>query len=273
MKKIFLFLIPVLGFGQKDIDKIECTIKSLKTTCLESSKIISEVKYKVQHSDYGSAKIDKIYGRFEDLKTGLSDRNFEQNKIDLSCNEQLIYDKEKGIYYSQENNDRRKFYFIYQSDKLIYKGTEELKQTKPISIHLDKKYLLLYNKEHENDENYEVNYNYYDPNDRLVYSFHQRANEFDEFTYEYDRNLEYHTIYKNGSLWKEYSGHYEYEITESTVTEYIIPESYRFDKKNRPFLEESRFTIKDKNCTCKEGYVTKVEFWIDNKCENKNILE
>lgn len=272
MRKIFLLFIPILSFGQKDIDKIECKIKSLQTTCLEGSKIISEVKYKVQHSDYGSAKIDKIYGRFEDLKAGLYDRNFIQNKVDLTC-EQLKYDQINGIYYSQVNNDQRRFYFIYKSDNLMYKGTEELEKTRPISIYADKKYLLLYNKEREKDENYEVNYNYYDPNGRLVYSFHQRANEFDEFTYEYDRNLEYHTIYKNGSIWKEYSEHYDYEIKEITIREYIVPESYQLDKKNRPFLEESRFAIKDKSCNCKGGYVTKVEFWRDNKCENQNILE
>lgn len=273
MKKIFLLFIPILSFGQKDVEMIECNIKSLKTTCLESSKIISEVKYKVQHSDFGRAKIDKIYGRFEDLKTGLSDRNFNQNKIDLTC-EQLMYDKENGIYYSQENNDQRKFYFIYQSDKFMYKGTEDIKQIKPINLNAENKYLLLYNKEHESDENYEVSYNYYNPSGQLVYTFHQRANEFDELTYEYDRSLEYHTIYKNGSIWKEYSNnHYEDEITENTITEYIIPESYQLDKKNRPYLKESKFTKKDKNCNCKEGYVTKTEIWTNNKCVQQIILE
>ncbi|MFC3161285.1 hypothetical protein [Chryseobacterium arachidis] len=239
---------------------------------MESSKIISEVKYKVQHSDLGSAKIDRIYGRFEDLKTGLSDKNFNQNKIDLTC-EQLMHDQENKIYYSREKNDQRNFYFIYESDKLMYKGTEDLKQIKQINLNSDTKYILLYNKERENDENYEVSYNYYDPNGLLIYSFHQRANEFDEFTYEYNRSLEYHTIYKNGAIWKEYSNHDKDEIIESTVIEYIIPESYQLDKKSRPFLKESKFTLKDKNCHCREGYVTKVEFWTKNKCHEEYILE
>jgi hypothetical protein len=273
MKKIFLLFIPILSFGQKDVEMIECNIKSLKTTCLESSKIISEVKYKVQHSDFGRAKIDKIYGRFEDLKTGLSDNNFKQNKIDLTC-EQLIYDKENEIYYSQENNDQRKFYFLYKSGDLIYKGTENLQQIKPINLNSGSKYFALYDKEHENDENYEVSYNYYNPNGRLVYTFHQRANEFNEFTYEYNRSLEYHIIYKNGSVWKEYSNnHHEDEIIENTITEYIIPESYQLDRKNHPYLKESKFIKKEKNCNCKEGYVTTIEFWDKNKCYDEYILE
>lgn len=243
MKTIILFLIPALSFAQKDVATVECTVKSLNTTCLESSKLISELRYKVRHSDYGGAKIDKVYGRFEDLKTGLSDRDFYRNNIILPC-EQLLYDRQNGVYYARENDDKRTFYFIYASDKLRYTGTEALKQTRTININAADRYLFLYDRIHEYEEDYETQYHYYHPDGTLAYSFHQRADEFDEFTYEYERNPEDHSVYKNGMLWKEYSSYREDDIIAYTVTEYVLPESYRLDKKNRPYLKRSKFITK-----------------------------
>lgn len=271
-KKIVLLLIPVLSFGQRDVATVECTVKSLKTTCLESSKLISELRYKVRHSDYGGAKIDKVYGRFEDLKTGLSDRDFYRNNIVLPC-EQLLYDRQNGIYYALQNDDKRTFYFLYISDKLRYKGTENLNQIKSVNTEAEAKYLLLYSRSHEHEEDYEAQYHYYHPDGTLAYSFHQRADEFDEFTYEYERNSEDHTVYKNGRLWKEYSSYREDDIIAYTVTEYVLTESYQLDKKNRPYLKGSKFITKNRNCSCEEGYVTKTEIWADNKCMPPVILE
>lgn len=272
MKRIVLFLIPVLSFGQRDVATVECTVKSLKTKCLESSKLISELRYKVRHSDYGGAKIDKVFGRFEDLKTGLSDRDFYRNNIILPC-EQLLYNRQNGVYYARENDDERTFYFIYASDKLRYKGTEALKQTRTVNVNAADRYLFLYDRIHEHEEDYEAQYYYYNPDGTLAYSFHQRADEFDEFTYGYESSSDYHTVYKNGVLWKEHSSYREDDIITYTVTEYIIPESYRLDKKNRPYLKGSKFITKNKNCSCEEGYVTKTEIWAGNKCMPPVILE
>ncbi|GAA5101815.1 hypothetical protein GCM10023210_42120 [Chryseobacterium ginsengisoli] len=255
---------------------IGCNVKSFKTTCLESSKTISEVKYKYIPEGYSPAIIEKIYGRLEDLQKVFSVRNFKQNKIDFNCNENVLYDDKNDIFYAQGKNDERKFYYLYSDDiyekKLSYKGTQNIKDIKRINLNDPKKYLLLYNKEYEKDDNYEVTYNYYGSGTGHVYTFHQRGNEFDEYTYEYEKDNNF-IAYKNGALWKESSTFYEDGIEESTITQHIISESYQFDRKNRPFLKESRFTDHDKTCNCKEGYVTKIEFWLNNKCQQEYILE
>lgn len=274
MKKIFLLFLPSLVFGQKDIGKIGCNVKSFKTTCLESSKIISEVKYRHIPSGYSPAIIEKIYGRFSDLQNVFNTRTFNQNKIDFTCNEDVIYDAANDVFYAQEKNDNRKFYYLYNGTddekSFTYRGTQAIKELKRINLNDPKKYLLLYNKDAENDDNYEVTYNYYDSG--FLYTFHQRGNEFDEYTYDYEKFGNF-IAYKNGSLWKEASSIFEDGIEERTITQYIIPESYQFDKKNRPFLKKSRFIDDDKSCNCREGYSTKIEFWINNKCQEEKLLD
>lgn len=277
MKSLFLLFIPLFSFGQKDIGLIGCNVKSLKTTCLESSKIISEVKYRHIPSGYRPAIIEKIYGRFEDLQQVFTVSNFKQNKIDFTCNENVIYDHKINIFYAEKKDENRKFYYlrdIFNDDymRLNYKGTEDIKEIKKINLNDPKKYLLLYNKDQEKNDTYEVTYNYYDSGIGLVYSFHQRGNEFDEFTYEYEKGGNF-TVYKNDSIWRESSTVYEDDIAELTVKEHIIPESYQLDRKNRPFLKESRFQDNSKTCTCKEGYRTKIEIWTRNKCHEEYILE
>jgi len=277
MKKILFLFFPIIVFGQKDIGKIGCNVKSFKTTCLESSNIISEVKYRHIPSDYSPAIIEKIYGRFYDLQNVFNTRTFQQNKIDFNCNENVFYDSIHDVFYAQEKNDNRKFYYLYytigESEKtFIYRGTQDVKQLRKINLNDPKKYLLLYNKDAENDENYEVTYNYYDSGIGLVYTFHQRGNEFDEYTYEYEKGGNF-IAYKNGNIWKESYTVYEDEIEERTIKEYLIPESYQFDRKNRPFLKKSKFTDKNKNCNCREGYITKIETWLNNKCHEEYILD
>ncbi|WP_312075743.1 hypothetical protein [Chryseobacterium sp.] len=273
---IFIFFIPVFCFGQKDVSGIECTIKSFKTTCLGSSKPISEIQYKVEHSQYGNAKIGRIYGRFEDLNRALSFKNFKENAVEFTCNQKMVELNNPPVYFGQKTGDGRRFYFLHNySGHEIYRGTEHLNKTKTISLTDPKKYLHLYNREQEKNADFEATFNYYDESGRLNYTFHQRGNEFDEFKYEYENGSLNYSVLKNEILWEEHSSYYISEdgIEEVTITQYNVFESYQFDEKNRVYLKKSKFTSDDKSCNCNEGFYTKIEYWNDNKCLQKVILE
>lgn len=276
MKKIFLILVPFFSFAQKDISKIECKIKSFKTTCLGSSKPISEIQYKVEHSQYGKAKTGRIYGRFEDLNRALSFKNFKENAVEFTCNEKMVELNNPPVYFGQKTEDNRRFYFLHNySDHEIYRGTEQLNKTKTISLTDPKKYLHLYNREQEKNADFEATFNYYDESGRLNYTFHQRGNEFDEFKYEYENSSFNYSVFKNEILWEEHSYFYDFEegIEEVTITQYNVFESYQFDEKNRISLKKSKFLNQNKSCDCDEGYYTQIEYWNDNKCREQIILE
>ena len=264
---LLLGLFPSLFFAQKETDFLKCYLESLTTVCSENNnKVISEIK-----SDGGI----KIYGRFKDLQRQLSEREFKKykSKINFNCNEEVKYDNHYGVHYSQEPGDDRKQYFIYDEaqQKIMYRGTEDIRKVKAIDLNSNQKYLQLYNKEKEGDRSYEASYHYYNPQHQLVYSFHQHGNEFDEYTYLYT-DSDYSTllseVYKNGMLFEEYF--YTFEIR---IKEHTIDQSYQLDKKNRPILKTTTYPISPNDCNCKEGYVTTIIYRDDSPCDNKIILE
>lgn len=263
----------LLFSAQKEPDYLNCYLKSLKTVCKENSRTtVSEIS-----SEDGIS----IYGRLEDLKKGLSERAFEKYKdrIRFSCHENIRYDSIHKIYYAQNNDDHRKLYFIYagkENPKILYKGTEDLKKVKNTNLHTSQKYLQLYSKEHENNQDYEAFYYFYNQQNWLEYIFHQHGNEFNEYTFIYQDSFygtELSEAYKNGILSEEYTYDRDENISETTVTEYHIDESYRLDKKNRPFLKRSSYISASTPCSCREGYITKIIYWNDDRCSSKIILE
>lgn len=273
---IFILFLPFFCFCQKDISRIECTIKSFETTCLENSKVISKIQYKLPYSTYYNSKIERIFGRFEDLNRALSYKNFKENDIDWTCNEKFMELNNPPVYFAQKIDDSRRFYFLHNYDRhQIYKGTEDLRKIKTISLTDPKKNLHLYNREHENDDNFEATFNYYNESGRIIYSYHQRGNQFDEFRYEYDNSSLNYSIYKNEMLWETYSTLYNNEngTEDVEITQYNVSESYQFDKKNNALLTKSKFEKVNKNCDCNEGFVTKIEFLHENKCRQPIILE
>ncbi|MDR6920567.1 hypothetical protein [Chryseobacterium sp. 2987] len=269
---LLLGIAPLLFSAQKERDYLKCDLKSLKTVCKESGKTISEI------SSEGGIK---IYGRLEDLKKELSERSFEKykEKIRFSCNEKIQFDSINRIYYVQNSGDDRKFNFIYSGQynpKIRYKGTEDLKKFKDINLNSPQKYLQLYSRENENNRDYEVYYYFYNQQDRLEYSFHQHGNEFIEYTFIYQDSLygpELTEVYKNGILSEEYSYYKNEDTSEKIITEYPVDESYRLDKKNRPFLKKSAYVPASGPCNCPEGYITKIIYWDEDRCSNKIILE
>lgn len=270
---LLLGTIPLLFSAQKAHDYLQCDLKSLKTVCKGNSrKIISEI------SSEGGIR---IYGRLKDLKRELPERAFEkyQDRIRLICNENIRYDSINRIHYAQNSGDDRKFHFIYsgQYNPVIrYKGTEDLKKIKDININSPQKYLQLYSKENENNRDYEVFYYFYNQQERLEYGFHQHGNEFSEYTFVYQNSLygpELAEVYKNNILSEEYSYYKNEDTYEKTITEYPVDESYRLDKKNRPFLMKSAYVPVSIPCNCREGYVTRIIYWDEDKCRDKTILE
>lgn len=266
-------IVPLLFSAQKSRDYLQCDLKSLKTVCIESGKpVISEIS-----SEEGT----KIYGRLKDLKKELSEIAFEKykDKIRFSCNEKIQYDSINRMHYAQKSGDDRRFYFIYsgQNNPVIrYKGTEDLKKIKDIDLNSPQKYLQLYSRENENNPDYEVFYYFYNQQYQLEYSFHQHGNEFSEYTYVYQDSLygpELIEVYKNGILSEEYSYSKNEDTSEKTITEYPVDEVYHLDKKNRRFLKKSAYIPVFAPCNCREGYITKIIYWDEDRCSNKIILE
>lgn len=272
-RKLLLFtLFPMLFWAQKEPDYLQCYLKSLITVCGENSKkVISEI------SSNGGIK---IYGRFNDLQKGLSERTFEKykEKIRFNCSENVKYDSLHQIHYSQETGDDRKFYFLYSGfpSKIMYKGSERIEKVKVTDLKSSQKYLQLYNKEKQEDRRYEAFYYYYDSQDRLIYSFHQHGNEFDEYTYIYTDSFygtELSQVYKNEILFEEYSYSKEEDTFEKRIREYNVDESYRLDKKDRPVLKKSTYLSDPNHCTCKKGYTTTIIYWDHSKCSSNITLE
>ncbi|MGG7550476.1 hypothetical protein ACQ7CX_07595 [Chryseobacterium arthrosphaerae] len=269
---LLLLLFPILFPAQKEPDYLQCYLKSLTTVCNENSqKIISEI-----NSDRGV----KIYGRFTDLQKGLSERAFEKykDKISLHCPENIRYDALNKVYYSQESDDNRKFYFIYEGSpsKIRYKGTENNISLQPVDLNSGEKYLRLYNQEKKDDPNYEASFYYYNSQDQLTYHFHQHGNEFDEYTYFYRDSFygpSLSEVYKNGILSEEYSYAKEDGTFEKRIREYNVNDSYQFNRKNQAVLKKSRYSNYQNLCHCKAGYSTTIIYRADTQCARNTIPE
>lgn len=270
---IFLFL---LGFGQmsKKDQYIYCRIKKLTTYCLEKpNNIISQIPF----SEKG-----KSFGRYKDLKYELSEFQLKQLKDNVKCyyKDSLRYNQ--GDYprlqWSYDERDNYPFHYLY-SQYLFYKGTiENIKfpEYYKYDSTSNKNYTIFYNKEHENNKNYEVFFNFLDYKGNLIYTFHQRENEFDEFTYEETENHSFYNkkIYKNGELYSETEIEINYENGNTKETkEYNIVESYVFNKKGIPVLVKSKFAKEKNRCNCDKGYVTKIKYQPEDICEKQIIFD
>lgn len=275
MKIIILLaaLFPVFIFGQRYIYGVECVLRSLKTTCINNERLISEIKFPNSDDALVIQKPVALYGRFEDLERIRLPRFFEANTIDFKCEEKVQFETsyEGNFYYAQKKEDNRKLYFINDGLNTIYRGTEKIESFSPDTFSPDtkNKYLSFYRSDKENDPDYEVRYYFRDKNGDLVYSFHQRGNEFDEYTYEYtehnyDRVLS--SVYKNDILFEEYEYFDNDESYKQVISQYSVNESYRLDKKRHPVLKSSSFSDPQKACRCHEGSMTVIEFWNKNKC-------
>lgn len=269
---LLLGLFPALFWAQKEPDYLQCYLKSLTTVCNgNSKKIISKI---------GSEGGITIYGRFSDLQKGLSERALEKykGKISFSCPEDVKYDSLNEIHYSQKSGDQRKFYFIYEGvpSKIRYKGTENNMKLKVIDLDANQKYLQLFSKENKDDPEYEASFYYYNSQDQLIYRFHQRGNEFDEYTYLYRDSFDgtaLSEVYKNGILFEEYSYAREENTFEKRIKEYNVEESYQLDKKGQPVLKKSSYSSSPDHCICKNGYSTTIIYWADPQCSRNIILE
>lgn len=285
--KLYVFLAVLLfSFvsGQKDLTAVGCFYKSFQTKCAGSKKVvISEILF----SDKSEARPVRVYGRFKDLSKIRSERFFEKNTIEKKCSENIKYeadevyegipyDKQLRYYYAQNINDDRKFYFQFYESRVFYKGTVPYNKnvSYKVASYQSEKYRVFYNQEKEADKNYEAEYFIYNKDGDLSYSFHQRGNQFDEYRYDYIKL--YHqqmisAIYKNGILFEKYS----YEDYKKTYTmkirEYIVNDSYQIDEKGKPYVQPSKFIDHKTDCSCKKGYVTKIEIWKDNQCEISNV--
>lgn len=278
MKFYVFFAVSFFSFvsGQKDLAAVGCHYKSFRTTCAGSKEVISEIQL---------ADKVRVYGRFKDLSKIRSEGFFEKNTVEKKCNENIKYeadevyegipyDKQFKYYYAQDINDDRKFYFRFYESKVFYKGTVPYDKSVSYKVasYRAEKYPLFYNKEKETDGNYEAEYFIYNNDGTLSYSFHQRGNQFDEYRYEYTTlyNLQMiSAIYKNKALFEKYS----YEDYKNTYTqkirEYIVNNSYQLDEKGKPYLQPSK--VIETGCSCKKGYITKIEIWKENQCAISSV--
>jgi hypothetical protein len=254
-------------------DRLECSIKKMKTYCMEApGKNISEISF---------SNGLKFFGRYEDFKDEFSEYLIAMKKKDITCfyKDSIQYDEYgQSIIWSYNNKDSRPFYYSY-SRRFSYKGTvKDIKfpgyyQYNPAS---QKNYLIFYSKERETDKNFEVFFNVFNGDDQLIYTFHQRENEFDEFTYHETEEDPFYkkTIYKNGKLFSETRIFRNYETGfKKNIRQYHRTESYVMNEKGVAVLIPSQFAEEKTDCNCSKGYVTKIRYKPEDACDRGIILD
>lgn len=280
--KIYLtllsFCVYVNAFTQmsrRDIN-ISCTIKKLKTHCLEKpNKKVSYI------SGYDEKK---YFGRYEDFKEVLTLWQIKKIRENVQCysKDSIKYNNNSKIEYSFDGKKGYGFYYM-NNQYFSYKGTEEKINYPNYSGYnsaSDKNYLLFYNELKENDDKYEVFYDVFDFKGNTVYTFHQRGNEFDEFTYKgYDESetkyieenpLLKKKIYKNGklnSIVKIQSNYKNGNIKK--IKTYSDQNSYVLGENGVPVLVKSKYSNENAICNCKKGFVTKIKYQPEDKCMNE----
>lgn len=273
----FLFLFLFIGIsgqlGRRD--KLECSIKKFRTYCMENpGKNISEISF---------SKGLKFFGRYEDFKDEFSEYLISTKKKDITCfpstKDSIRYDEYgQNKVWSYNEKDGWPFYYSY-SRKFSYKGTvENIKfpdyyQYNPAS---QKNYLIFYSKEQENNKSYEVFFNVFNDSDQLIYTFHQRENEFDEYTFHEAEDGPFYkkSVYKNGKLFSELriARHYETGFKKD-IKQYNLTQSYIMNEKGTPVLVQSKFAEGKTDCNCSKGYITKIRYKPEEACDNGIILD
>lgn len=276
IKLLIAALFPVFIFGQRGTFGPECSLKSFKTTCINNKKIISEVIFPATANKDVIEMPLSMYGRFEDLQRINLKFFFALNTIHFTCNEDVKFKtyNDFPFFYAQKQGDNRKFYFLLNGQKAACWGTVEDLSLSSSMLNLDipKRYMAFFRDGKDHDPDYEVMYNIQDKSGNLAYSFHQRGNEFDEYTYQYTEfngDQVVSAVYKNNLLFEDYMYSNSDDSYKKIVSQYIINKSYRFDGKGNPVLKRSAFSEAKTECSCSEGYITTIEFWNENKCERR----
>lgn len=286
MNFYFFFLSMFFGFicrGQmsKRDQYVSCRIKEMKTYCLEKrSEIISQIP---------KSPSGNIFGRFEDFREELSLFQMEQLKQDIKwySKDSMVYrDGESIIQYSYNDREDRGFYYLH-TPYYRYKGTvknPELPEFSRYNSASRKNYLIFYNRKEETHPGYEAFHHIINGAGKLIYTFHQHENEFDEYTYrEYDEsgikyieeNPEKKTrIYKNGKLYSviKISGDYR-NGNRKKIKTFRKGKSCILNAMGTPVLAESKFSNENSSCDCKKGFITKIRYQPEDECERQIIYD